>query len=42
LGTGNLFKNPVEMVRNFKQALNTIQPQLLYRNTPKDQALYRF
>ena len=42
LGTGNLFKNPVEMVRNFKQAFNTIQPQLLYRNTPKDQALYRF
>jgi hypothetical protein len=42
LGTGNLFKNPVEMVRNFKQSFNTIQPQLLYRNTPKDQALYRF
>jgi len=42
LANGNLFKNPVEMVRNFKQAFNTIQPQLLYRNTPKDQALYRF
>jgi len=42
LGTGNLFKNPVEIVRNFKQAFNTIQPQLLYRNTPKDQALYKF
>jgi hypothetical protein len=42
LGTGNLFKNPVEMVRNFKEAFNTIQPQLLYRNTPKEQALYRF
>ena len=42
LGTGNLFKNPIEMVRNFKQAFNTIQPQLLYRNAPKDQALYKF
>jgi hypothetical protein len=42
LGTGNFFKNPVEIVRNFKQAFNTIQPQLLYRNTPKDQAMYRF
>ena len=42
LGTGNLFKNPVTMVKNFKQAFNTIQPQILYRNTPKDQALYKF
>ena len=42
LGTGNLFKNPITMVRNFKQAFNTIQPQLLYRNTPKDQAMYKF
>jgi hypothetical protein len=41
-GTGNLFKNPATMVRNFKQAFNTIQPQLLYRNTPRDQQLYKF
>ena len=42
LGTGNLYKNPVTIVKNFKQAFNTIQPQLLYRNQPKDQALYKF
>ena len=42
LGTGNLYKNPIKMVKNFKQAFNTIQPQLLYRNLPKDQALYKF
>jgi len=41
-GTGNLFKNPKTLVQNFRQAFNTIQPQLLYRNTPKDQALYKF
>jgi hypothetical protein len=42
IGTGNAFKDPRKIVANFKQAFNTIQPQLLYRNTPKDQALYRF
>lgn len=42
LGTGNLFKDPRTIVKNFKQAFNTIQPQLLYRNTPKDQQLYKF
>lgn len=42
LGTGNLFKDPRKIVSNFKRAFNTIQPQLLYRNTPKDQALYKF
>jgi hypothetical protein len=42
LGTGNLYKNPIKMVKNFKQAFNTIQPQLAYRNLPKDQALYKF
>ena len=42
LGTGNVFKDPRKIVANFKQAFNTIQPQLLYRNAPKDQALYRF
>jgi len=42
IGTGNAFKNPVKLVQNFKRAFNTIQPQILYRNTPKDQALYKF
>ena len=42
LGTGNLFKDPRKIVSNFKQAFNTIQPQLIYRNSPKDQALYKF
>ena len=42
IGTGNAFKNPVTMLRNFKSAFNTIQPQLIYRNTPRDQALYKF
>jgi hypothetical protein len=42
IGTGNAFKDPRKIVANFKQAFNTIQPQLLYRNAPKDQALYRF
>ena len=42
LANGNLFKNPVETLKRFKQAFNTIQPQLVYRNLPEDQALYRF
>jgi len=42
LGNGNLFKDPRKMVDNFKRAFNTIQPQLLYRNLPKDQAMARF
>lgn len=42
LATGNLLKNPVTMVKNFRTAWNTIQPQLLYRNAPKDQALYKW
>ena len=42
VATGNAFKNPVKMLQNFKRAFNTIQPQLIYRNTPKDQALYKF
>ena len=42
VGTGNAFKDPRKLVANFKQAFNTIQPQLLSRNAPKDQALYRF
>jgi hypothetical protein len=42
LGNGNLFKDPRKMAENFKRAFNTIQPQLLYRNLPKDQAMARF
>jgi hypothetical protein len=42
IGTGNAFKDPRKLVANFKQAFNTIQPQLRSRNAPKDQALYRF
>ena len=42
IGTGNAFKDPRKLVANFKQAFNTIQPQLVYRNAPKDQALYKF
>jgi hypothetical protein len=42
LANGNLFKDPRKIVDNFKRAFNTIQPQLLYRNLPKDQAMARF
>ena len=42
MGTGNFFKDPRTIVKNFRKAFNTIQPQLLYRNTPTDQALYKF
>ena len=42
IGTGNAFKDPRKILTNFKTAFNTIQPQLIYRNTPKDQALYKF
>ena len=42
LGTGNLFKNPAFVLQNFKKSFNTIQPQLLYRNLPEDQAFYQF
>ena len=40
--SGNAFKNPKTLVENFKRAFNTVQPQLIYRNQPKDQALYKF
>ena len=40
--TGNLFKDPRKIAENFKRAFNTIQPQLLYRNAPKDQAMAKF
>ena len=42
LGTGNRFKNPKFILDSFQKSFNTIQPQLLYRNQPKDQAFYRF
>jgi hypothetical protein len=42
LASGNVFKNPITVVNNFKSAFNTVQPQLLYRNAPKDQAMYKF
>jgi hypothetical protein len=42
LAQGNLFKNPFKMAQNFKRAFGTIQPQLLYRNLPKDQAMAKF
>ena len=42
LGTGNLFKNPKFVLDSFKKSFNTIQPQLLYRNLPEDQAFYQF
>ena len=40
--TGNLFKDPRKIAENFKRAFNTIQPQLLYRNAPKNQAMAKF
>jgi hypothetical protein len=42
LMTGNLFKDPRKIAENFKRAFNTIQPQLLYRNLPKNQAMAKF
>jgi hypothetical protein len=39
---GNLFKNPAFLLKNFKRSFNTVQPQFLYRNLPRDQALYKF
>ena len=42
LGTGNLFKNPKFILDSFQRSFNTIQPQVFYRNTPKDQKFYQF
>jgi hypothetical protein len=42
LANGNLFKDPRKIAENFKRAFNTIQPQLIYKNLPKDQAMARF
>ena len=42
LGNGNFFVDPKVVVSSFKDAFNALQPQLLYRNTPKDLQLYNF
>ena len=40
--SGNILISPLKLSEFAKTAFNTIQPQLLYRNTPKNQQLYRF
>ena len=40
--SGNILINPLKLAEFAKTAFNTIQPQLLYRNTPQNQKLYRF
>ena len=40
--SGNILINPLKLMEFSKTAFNTIQPQLLYRNTPQNQKLYRF
>ena len=40
--SGNIFISPLKLAEFAKTAFNTIQPQLLYRNTPTNQKLYRF
>jgi hypothetical protein len=42
VGTGNIFKDPRFTLRSLKQAINTIQPQMLWKNLPKDQGFYKF
>jgi len=42
VGTGNAFKNPKFMYESAIRAFNSVQPQLLYKNLPKDQAFYKF
>jgi len=39
---GNFLVNPAEIALDFKKSFNVIQPQVLYRNAPKDQQLYKF
>ena len=39
---GNFFVNPAEIASDFKKSFNLVQPQFLYRNTPKDQQMYKF
>ena len=40
--SGNILISPLKLAEFAKTAFNTIQPQLLYRNTPQNQKLYRF
>ena len=40
--SGNFLIPPLKLAEFYKTAFNTIQPQLLYRNTPQNQKLYRF
>ena len=40
--SGNILISPLKLAEFAKTAFNTIQPQLLYRNTPTNQKLYRF
>jgi len=40
--SGNILISPLKLAEFSKTAFNTIQPQLLYRNTPQNQKLYRF
>ena len=40
--SGNILISPLKLAEFSKTAFNTIQPQLLYRNTPQNQQLYRF
>jgi hypothetical protein len=42
VGTGNILKDPRFTFRSLKQAINTIQPQMAWKNLPKDQAIYKF
>jgi|6_EtaG_2_1085325.scaffolds.fasta_scaffold03132_3 hypothetical protein len=34
ISTGNIFINPMQMAKAFRTAMNTIQPQILYKNKP--------
>ena len=40
--SGNILISPLKLAEFSKTAFNTIQPQLLYRNTPQNQKLYKF
>ena len=34
ISTGNIFMNPMQIAKAFRTAMNTIQPQILYKNKP--------
>mgnify|MGYP003133234981 CR=1 FL=1 len=40
--SGNILISPLKLAEFAKTSFNTVQPQLLYRNTPQNQKLYRF